>query len=191
MSGDENMIVSKVLATALEEWNGHVQEPPGSGWERIDEYIRSSQGLGWTWENKYIKNRQLAWCGAFAAFCFGAAGLLPTLRKKRLASTTRLYLWARGTARMVDPDPQIIKPGDIVVVGPTKALSPFGSHITICESVNLFAGIIETIEGNAFGNGPDGSWYEGVIRRGRPFSAIRESEYRVRYGIRPLAEDYK
>jgi hypothetical protein len=50
---------------------------------------------------------------------------------------------------------------------------------------------IETVEGNAFGKGPDGQKYEGVIRRSRPLSAPDDRVYRVHFGVRPAAEDLK
>ncbi len=108
--------VDPVLATAVLEWERGVREPPGQGWERIDDYIRSAAGLNWHGEVRYTRNTQFAWCGAFAAFCFEAAGLSAEIRKKVMPSTYRIHTWAKGTARMRRI--QEVARGDIVIVGP-------------------------------------------------------------------------
>jgi len=177
-----------VLARAEEEWRRPVTEPNGVGWERIDEYIRGPQGLAWTWEERYVRNRQFAWCGAFAAFCFEAAGLNAEVRTKVMPSTYRLQKWATNSARLLPAES--VGRGDVVIVGPANGKS-WGSHITICESV-ADDGHIATFEGNANGTGPDGSSYEGVIRQRRPFAsqASTPRQYRIMYGIRFLPEDF-
>jgi hypothetical protein len=175
------------LARADEEWRRPVVEPKGRGWERIDEYIRGPQGLEWTWESRYTRNQQFAWCGAFAAFCLEAAGLKADLRNKVMPSTYRLHRWASNTPRFVQPDS--VARGDIVIVGPATG-RVWGSHITLCDTVEG-DGWLRTIEGNARGEGPDGSRYEGVIRQRRPLAHQAQSPatYRVLYGIRLLAGD--
>ena len=177
-----------VLARAEEEWRRPVTEPNGPGWERIDEYIRGQQGLVWTWEERYVRNRQFAWCGAFAAFCFEAAGLNAEVRTKVMPSTYRLHSWAKDSVRFVQAES--VAGGDVVIVGPAGG-KVWGSHITICESVTA-DGHIATFEGNASGAGPDGSTYEGVVRQRRPFDreASTARTYRVMYGIRFLPEDF-
>ena len=178
-----------VLSTASAEWNRGVHEPPGAGWERIDEYIRGPQGLGWSSEDPYRRNRQFAWCGAFVAFCFGAAGLGAEVRRTRLASTYRLHSWASGTPRLRPLEDA--RRGDIVIVGPTTG-KRWGAHITLCDGVEPASGQVETIEGNAHGRGPDGSRYEGVIHNERPLPrpGLAASTYRVMHVIRPLSEDF-
>ena len=183
-----------ILATARQEWTRDVREPPHPGSaERIDVYIRGEQGLTWPSVDlgpaakpgvPYTRNRQFQWCGAFAAFCYGAAGLKRDVRRKRFASTYRLWAWARGTARWVEPSD--IRPGDVVVVGPAGDRD--GAHVVLCVSVDP-DGIV-TYEGNAYGPGPSGSRREGVIRHVRPFDDVRPEEYRVVFGVRPLPEDF-
>jgi hypothetical protein len=186
----------QVVDIANEEWAMHVEEPPNTNWQRIDQYIQGPQGLGWSWIAKswewvkgiYSKNRQFEWCGAFAAFCYGAAGLSAHNRRKHLAGCTRLYRWSggrRGNDRRIKP--RDITFGDIVVVGKKKG-SVKGSHITICSGVGRRG--IKTIEGNAYGRLPDGEYGEGVIKRSRPFRSGSGRKV-VLYGVRPLVEDYE
>ena len=184
-----------VLVAARAEMRRGVAEPGTDGMPNgapiIDSYIRGPQGLAWTtcdvktWKPgvPYTRNGQFAWCGAFAAFCWGEAGLKADLRQKHLAGTGRLYRWAHGTARWVKP--RDLRPGDIAVVGPEG--SGDGEHITIVREVR--ANVIETYEGNAHGLGIDGKRYEGVVVQVRPFDPPAPQTYRVLYGVRPLAED--
>lgn len=182
--------VQNLIGAALAEWNRPVHEPPGEGWERIDSYIRGKQGLGWSWEKRYVRDRQFAWCGAFAAFCYGQVGLKAGVRRDVMPSTYRLYTWAKNTDRML-PVAEVRR-GDIVLVGPAGG-RVWGAHITICEEPDPAAGLVRTLEGNARGTGPDGSTYEGVIRQTRPLESgnLPKQKYRVMHVIRPLVEDYE
>lgn len=181
-------VVDAVLGRAREEWERPVHEPHGDGWERIDDYIRGDEGLGWEWEDRYVRNRQFAWCGAFAAHCYAAAGLDAEVRRRHLASCYRLHEWAKGTPRLLPPE--AAQPGDIIIVGPAGG-KRWGAHITLCEGVDR-GGAIATIEGNASGTGPDGERYEGVVRQRRPFAqdADAPSAYRAVHVIRPLPGDF-
>lgn len=184
-----------VLAAARAEMQRGVAEPGTEGMPNgapiIDSYIRGPLGLAWTtcdvktWKPgvPYTRNGQFAWCGAFAAFCWGEAGLKVALRQKHLAGTGRLYRWAHGTERWVKP--RDLQPGDIAVVGPQG--SGDGEHITIVREVR--ANVIETYEGNAHGLGIGGKRYEGVVVQVRPFDPPAPQTYRVLYGVRPLGED--
>ena len=188
-----------VLRAADAELRRGVAEPGTAGMPNgatiIDDYIRGPMGLGWntcdvkTWKPgvPYTRNGQFAWCGAFAARCWAAAGLKLALRQKFLAGTGRLYRWAKsdGGARWVPP--RDLQTGDIAVVGTFG--SGDGEHITIVNQVS--AGEITTYEGNAHGAGVDGRRYEGVVTQSRPFDApgLPRAKYRVLYGVRPLAED--
>lgn len=186
-----------VLAAALAEWDRDVREPPfPGGAARIDTYIRSPQGLTWRSVElgpgarpniPYTRNRQFEWCGAFAAFCYGAAGLKRSVRAKRLASTYRLWVWASEANGARRVDPEALEPGDIVVMGPAGDRD--GAHIAICVSVGLDT--IATIEGNAHGLAPGGIAAEGVVRCVRPLASTTPTEYRVLFGVRPLASDFE
>ncbi len=176
----------KVVSTAQAEWERVVVEPPNQGWERIDHYIRSAEGSGWSWLKPYTRDGQTAWCGHFASFCWRAAGVKHDVVYSATPSTYRLSRWAKGTARVVDLDN--IRPGDLVVVGPTVD-SPYGAHITIATA-KAKNGFIETIEGNAKGNAGNGAWAEGVVTQKRPFSATSNSTYIIRFAYRPLKEDF-
>lgn len=179
-------ISEKILAAANSEWILPVYEARGKNFERINVYIR--EGLLWpesTRFPKYTKNGQFEWCGAFASFCYAAAGLKPSIRKENLASTYRLDQWSKGNARRLKPEE--VLPGDIIVVR-TSSPSPkrWGDHIAIAREITKEA--IHTVEGNGRGQGPDGSTYFGVVHRtwkiGKPEPGT------VLYGVRPLPEDY-
>jgi len=172
-----------VVDTAVAEWELHVPEPPAPGSERIDAYIRGLDGLGWTWLHRYKRNGSFAWCGAFAAYCYGIAGLDAEIRAKHLASTYRLWDWSKRNARRIAP--RDIRVGDIVVVG--NGGHRWGDHIAIAE---ICGESIQTIEGNAHGTLGDGTHGEGVIRTVRRFESSDPKALVVRYGVRPLPEDY-
>lgn len=183
--------VRALLACATREWERGVREPPaGNGADVLAYYHR---GLGWPWITSYKADGDQEWCGAFAAYCYAAAGLRAEVRYKHLASCSRLVAWARNTERMIEP--RLVRAGDIVIVGSAPSLltkaGRVGSHITLCSQTPLQASaFIETVEGNAIGRGPAGLEYEGVIRRRRSFAAVNKSERRIRYVIRPLPEDF-
>jgi hypothetical protein len=191
----------QVVAAAREEWSRHVEEPPGKGWRRITDYIRD--GLEW-WrlrpKKRYTTNGSFLWCGAFASWCYDHAELKYSIRQKHLASCARLYRWSgRSKPNERRIEPHSIQPGDIIVVGPEvaprkakrrlrKKRPRWGRHICIAERPTPDGWA--TIEGNAHGQFPDGSYGEGVIRTERPYAVGNARSYRILYGIRPLAEDY-
>lgn len=192
--------VDLCIAAAQHEWELDIVEPVGTkpnGAARIDLYIRGPLGLGWSTAElgpnarpniAYTKNNMFQWCGAFAAYVYGSADLAPQIRKKHIASTYRLFSWARGNARWVEPNPASIQPGDIVVVGPVG--SPYGEHVVVC--IEVHSDHIVTIEGNASGPGPKNDKREGVIKRKRTFRRLGspDREYCVAFGVRPLDADY-
>lgn len=163
---------------ALELWGQKIKEPQGAP-NQIDDFIRGDYGLGWStadainWtpHQPYTHNGQFQWCGAFAAYCWGHAGLKASIRKTDMASTWRLYKWAGLNGS--DPSGRVVTmpgdllPGDILVVSRGKKKQ--GEHICLVERVDHEAKLIHTIEGNARGVGPDGTVYEGVVKRTRPW----------------------
>lgn len=165
---------------AMVLWRSGIYEPPGCNAHEIDAMIRSSMGLTWPtadaikWRTDaaYTKNGMFAWCGAFAAFCYGAAGLLEEIRRKHMASTVRLYDYWAGTDRYAE-DHQGVEPGDLVVVGDPNG-KRFGTHICVAvagyDGGAVRSGVVHTVEGNARGVMPDGGIAEGVVRRSRPLS---------------------
>lgn len=185
-----------VLKTAREQWERAIREPTPSdpaGADAIDHYIRGALGLGWNtcdivnWTPgvRYTRNGMFAWCGAFAAFCYGVAGLRGELRAKHFAGTPRLYKWAKGTGRFIAKAADL-QPGDIAVVG--AAGDRDGAHITLVTEVRQ--GYFSTFEGNAHGFFPDDSKGEGVVCQERPFDHRKPETYRFAFGVRPLPEDY-
>lgn len=194
LTTDEAVIARQleVVETARKEWKTPVLEPPGANWDRIGSlYIRGDLGLDWSWV-KYEKNGDLAWCGAFAAYCYGMAGLRHEIRYSHMASCSRLCEWSQGNERRIDwRKTGDIRAGDIVLVGKPSSKRT-GQHITICERFDADAGLVHTIEGNAHGRLPSGSWKEGVITRERPLpsDALSDDVMRVMHVIRPRPEDF-
>lgn len=186
----------RVLEIAEAEWRRPVRESKPEGLARINDYIKSEQGLGWNWGDDYSKDSDFMWCGAFAAF--GHQEVRLDLRKEHYASTSRLFSWARNTPRWIEPEN--LQPGDVFVVGNAKEYlkettgkpDREGRHIGIVISVDPASGTISTFEGNARGKGPDGEQYWGVVQGTRkiPYPGQKPKEWRVRYGVRPLEEDY-
>lgn len=194
LTTDESVIARQleVVETARKEWKTPVLEPPGANWERIGSlYIRGDLGLDWSWV-KYERNGDLAWCGAFAAYCYGTAGLRHEIRYRHMASCSRLCAWSKDNERRIDwRGTGDIRAGDIVIVG-KPSYKRTGQHITICERFDPAAGLVYTIEGNAHGRLPSGAWKEGVITRERPLpgDALSDDVMRVMHVIRPLPEDF-
>tara|TARA_R100001460_G_C3528764_1_gene173302 strand:- start:98 stop:793 length:696 start_codon:yes stop_codon:yes gene_type:complete len=166
---NENTVQS--LKRAEKEWELNVTEPNGGGnWQRINSYIKSTDGIGWTWEDDYVKNGQFAWCGAFAAYCFGDMVNLQ-VRKNTFPSCYRMNRDWSNSSRVQTVDS--ILPGDIVVVYTSDDHSPsYGNHITLARTSPNDQGDFHTIEGNAHGVGPDQTWREGVCKRTRNLSKV-------------------
>ena len=173
----------KAVEAALRYWALRIHDHPKSENSEcaarcntlIDDFIRSPVGLGWEWRQAYRGDGDFKWCGAFVAASWSHGGLVMRVREHNVASTARLKAWGRG-ARHVRPEN--IRAGDIVVVGKKN---PDGDHILIAVDPPE-NGHLSTVEGNGHGNGPDGTWYEGVIRRHRPVASIFAA-------YRPLPED--
>lgn len=163
----------EALKRAEAEWEMIIKEPDG----RIDDYIRSRDGIGWSWEKPYTRNRQFAWCGAFAAFCWSSVRF--NIRQKIFPSCYRLYSKWVNTARHIEADQ--MQPGDIVVVYTSKR-SVQGDHITLCLEAPV-DGQFKTIEGNAFGTSGDGERAEGVVKNTRSID-------QVAHVYRLLSEDF-
>ena len=192
-------VLQRIADAANQEWLIGVGEPGGhlANPKRIDAYIRSPGGAGWSWLKPYIRDEQTAWCGYFASWCGGVAGLKFFLRFKRLASTLRIYNHLRGPRGIFVYE---VKPGDILVVTTTGAKKE-GVHICVAVSEPDHAGLITTIEGNARGLLGDGTVGNGVIRRTRPIaklssaarcpiSGLKQAHW-VAYAIRFAPEDFE
>lgn len=164
----------------------------------IDGFIR--QGLGWK-RDPYKGDGDFPWCGAFAAWCWKAAGLRSSLREHFFASTRRLDKYAlgeepggRSTASLLarlrlvlaeDTSAEDVRrfgpqPGDLLLIGSHDP----GAHIALLDRYE--AGVFFTIEGNGFGRGPSGHKREGVVKRER---AVDDAAPRVLRVIRPSVED--
>ena len=195
-------VVAPVLMRAEAEWAQGVEDRAGTpGVARIDAYIRGPAGLGWPTVEvgpnarpkiPYRDDGDFAWCGAFTAFCWQAAGLDRKVRRDDFASTWRLWTWGRSAdaaakGRVFQRGGQglVLLPGDVVIVkGPSK--KPYGSHITLCVEPLPETSTYRTIEGNARGVlGPDGKRRgEGVVRNRRKVSDVA---FTVRPGPGDLA----
>lgn len=184
----------EVVAVALAEWRRVVRDPS----PRIDEYIRGEKGLAWPTADAtfrrpdapYERDGQFEWCGAFAAHCWGVAGVSRPLRYRHFASCNRLSRSPLDRVPLAE-----LRPGDVLVVGEPGG-RPWGSHVTIVERVD--GGLAHTIEGNARGLLGDGSIGEGVVRRTRPVVPTAAgrcpatglpSRAVVRFAYRPTLDD--
>jgi hypothetical protein len=156
--------VHEALKRGQAEWELNVKDPS----KRINAYIRTSEGIAWGWEKEYTKNGQFAWCGAFAAYCWGMS-VKKTIRQKIFPSCYRLYSNWGSTSRSIDHDKMM--PGDIVVVYSAKRAKQ-GDHITICVEPPSSCGDFKTVEGNAYGTLGDDSYGEGVIKRERNLNDV-------------------
>lgn len=194
---DAARLAPPVVAKALKFWRLGILEPgqrpvgqASPSGEAIDDMIRRPELGAWDWVAPYKKNGQRAWCGHFAASCFGEA-LPQEVRKVVLASTYRLHAYGpdHGVKRLSPAD---ARPGDILVVKNARGGKWYGDHVTLVERVDPAAGLIHTIEGNARGwvvGAPKGSethTREGVIRRTRPIGRASRARCPVS-GLRQTA----
>jgi hypothetical protein len=175
----------------------------------IDKMIRSSDGLGWSWLDEYEGDGAFEWCGAFAARCWGAAGLaLKPSRYGYFSSTARLARWfryqrfekhtsprpARGpfrmfiemsNERMSGPirfeDGTTPRAGDILILGDVASLK----HITLVDSYDEASGTFHTYEGNGYGMSPNGTAWQGVVK-GKRQLGLRPGQPLTAYHARLL-----
>lgn len=88
------------VAAATAAWQRTIVEPTRRGTEHesarwIDSIIRTPAGLGWSWmTDEFDVGTEFEWCGAFASFAWGAAGLALDLRSMYFSSTSRLACYA-------------------------------------------------------------------------------------------------
>ena len=196
---ETNDAASIAVREATKEWEESVHDAtckctngnsagncPSPSTLRIDGYIRSPQGAGLTGSKLYTcdtvanENGAQEWCGFFVVYCYGAAGLKPDI-KKRLYSASGSKNWADKTGRLVSPSD--IKSGDILLIG-TSPGPP--THIGLAIEDANYPTSVRTIEGNTFGEFPDGNKYDGVGKRTRPFTGAGA----VLHGIRLKSEDF-
>lgn len=200
------------LSHAIATWRRRIVDPPRSTWQdpawtesrhAIDTMIRSADfGLGWSrcsaLVKAYRRDGDYEWCGAFAAWCWRAAGLDADLARVYWSSTYRLDKYARGkiafgtpgelalrrrlpaTERgclVVRPETTLLeveawgpRAGDVLLVDTTGAWG-YGHHVTIVDRV--VGTVAHTIEGNATGTGHDGTTYQGVVAQRRKMHTWR------------------
>lgn len=171
------------LSWAVTEWQRHIIDPKVGDTSTTAEMNRSrilmyiQDWLGWkSWIKTYPGDGAFAWCGAFAAFCYG--NLKPEIRKKWMASTYRLSEYGRTNPRRLVKFDDVL-PGDIVTVGGGN----YGSHITIAVGWDKAKSMLVTVSGNGGGRLPNGEWGEGVVMTLYPRSELRAA-------YRPIKEDY-
>jgi len=166
-----NERVLQALDRGQAEWELNVTEPgKGGRSDRISVYIKSRDAMGWTWEEDYTRNGQFAWCGSFAAQCYGDLVRF-NIRQKIFPSCSRFYENWASTSRHQDIDN--LRGGDIVIVFTSDERIPiWGNHITLALSSPDQDGNFDTIEGNAYGYGPDQTWREGVSKRTRNLNEV-------------------
>ncbi len=203
----------QAVALALTLWRMDIYDPKlgdtsaaaRASREHISDMIRGPAGLNWTWEPEYAGDGTFEWCGAFVKRCW--AKIRRDIGKLCFASTYRLDRYARAASVMGEtpippktprllaefderswprtkPLPFEPRAGDIALVG----IKGYGSHICLVESYDAARGTFDTIEGNAFGKGPNGEHQQGVVRQ-RRFIGARVGPTHVRRIIRPSVDD--
>lgn len=188
MSSADSLVSAAGLVAAQEAerlWRLDIIDPRREDHSELAERSRAliaqfiHEGLGWTEPVLYEGDGDFSWCGAFAAFCWRAAGARLSVRKQHFASTRRLDKWA-SEASTADPAPRrrlvlgagvteaelaafSPQPGDLLLVGAPD--SPHGSHIALLASFDPVASAFSTFEGNGFGCGPGSDRpREGLVR---------------------------
>lgn len=191
------------LNTGLLAWQRDIMDPTRKAFgdplfaeDRafIDQCIRGDDGLGWASCSPFVRayrwDGDFEWCGAFAAYCWHASIPL-AIRKRYFPSTYRLDRYGQHKRAFAESLPNVPesmrrrylaidgdaddvdhfgpRAGDILVVNGTG----YGQHITIVESWNPIECVFRTVEGNATGEGPDGTRHQGVVRNVRPLSVCR------------------
>lgn len=119
-------------------------------------------------------------CGTFAARVYAQAGLRADVRKYAMASTRRLYRFARGltisgkwtppktaVSRIVDP--KDTQRGDIVIIRTSQGLVE-GDHVTVATDFDGKA--VGTVEYNASGKLGNGQVGRGVVVNRRPIEKV-------------------
>lgn len=176
-----------VVALGLREHQRLVLEPVAGnarGAAIINRYIRET----WPWLAEYVKNGQVAWCGHFVAWLLKQLGAIKNLWFNAAISCRRLDAWG-GRTRSV-PLEQVRK-GDILTTGSVDGTKPaYGSHIVLATDVD--ADWIYTVEGNAYGDLPNGQRGEGVVRDRYPrdTSRLPADRYRPLRCYRLTAADF-
>jgi len=161
----------------FDPWRGATSEAAVQARGRIQGFI--SHGL-W-WGDVYTGDGDFEWCGAFAAACWGVAGLKLEVRKDWFASTYRLNNYA-AYRPLVFPKRTVPNPRPLVgpwrlrvdlndvahaatladkrhtlpLVLPGDILlvgdkRGYGSHITLVESFDPKTGVFKTVSGNGVG----------------------------------------
>lgn len=204
---DLSLAGEKAVERALAMWKLDIFDP--KLYDDTPSAVRSNNfitdmihnGLGWLWEPVYDGDGDFEWCGAFAAKCW--EDVKEALRKAYFASTYRLDRF--GQYRSVDENGPVGDPpddgcrlclivdgdetcreeiapraGDIILIG----CRSYGHHIALVESYDEKIGVFKTIEGNAFGDGPNGEHQQGVVRTERSIASVRRL-------IRPGVDDLK
>lgn len=198
------------IAEADRLWALDVYDPPKTDKSKradrsravIDAILRDA---GWGWMTPYLGNGEPQWCGLFAAACWRAAGINPSMLATYWASTYRLRLWARyhefggrpnpapkeGPRRLIaqldersTSLPFVPRPGDLLVVG--NGGKADGDHITLVVGYDAGRRVFSTLEGNGIGLGPDGKRREGIVRGERRLGG---AAYCARWLYRPAPVD--
>lgn len=174
-----------IVDAALDAWASDVrdfddgQEPTP---ERIEAFVRR---IGWKWilgDDGAYQEHEAKWCGIYIGACAMQIGeylapdrcvdatLKPSIADHVMPSCDRLASddqWAKAgvqPAQSVRPDALVR--GDIATVGSGRN----GSHIVLIRDRSGES--YRTVEGNATGRLPGGSWGEGVVQQTRTVAEI-------------------
>lgn len=175
-SAQHAIAATHVLAEMVTLWASDISEPvAGRVQHAITDFIMGELGLGWnTCEvgpdarpgMPYTENGMFEYCGAFAARALHRL-VGPKARSRDLASTYRIERAFKPARDHVIP--AAVRPGDLIMVGGQRGGRPKHIALTLaCAGAHVY-----TIEGNAYGQGPDGHKREGVVFRVRPVGLMR------------------
>lgn len=150
---------------------------------KIESYYEKSN-CSWAIPHGYDESAGHKWCGVFLGSCFSdlsdelntttKIGIDPKILKYVFASTYRIQSSEKwklsGHKKPKKIKNEDVRIGDIAIIR-TSGKRPYGDHFTLVTDITDF--YIFTIEGNAVGELGNGKHGEGVVKRKRRRSAIR------------------
>lgn len=205
----------EAVARALALWDLDIYDPKRDDESANADYCKKKitdfihEGCAWRHHEAYEGDGDFQWCLAFAWYCW--PDIRDAIRTVYAASTYRVDRFGSYRSAFGEPNPMPTdmsharlymrcdektrvedlpwKPraGDFALVGKKPG---YGTHGVLVEHFDEEHGLLYTIEGNAFGDGPNGEHQQGVVRQVRPFGAYaKKGEHIVRRVVRPGLDD--
>lgn len=191
-AGSVHPLIEAGVQRGLAEWARGIREPPQGNPAEIQKYLNHCGGP-WA-RTVYRQNGDTQWCGMFVAW---ALQLNAEVSMYHMPGSARLVSghwerghWAGGTSRVGGPrrfvEPTAARRGDVFILRKQNG-DRTGYHIGLVVNVKPGEGVY-SVEGNSFGQGPNGARFEGVVQHFRPFRPRNASEGFLGYVIRPVPE---